>query len=118
MMAILHRNPEAGLILHSDRGSQYTSISVRNLLKMYKITQSMSSTGNCYDNAITESFFHSLKTELIFWNSYQSREDAKRSTFEYIEIFYNRESLHSSLGYLSPVEFEIKNGKKIIEEVA
>ena len=118
MMAILHRNPEAGLILHSDRGSQYTSLSVRNLLKMYQITQSMSSTGNCYDNAITESFFHSLKTELIFWNSYQSREEAKRSIFEYIEIFYNRERLHSSLGYLSPVEFETKNGKEIIEKVA
>jgi len=118
MMAILHRNPEAGLILHSDRGSQYTSISVRNLLKNYRITQSMSSTGSCYDNAITESFFHSLKTELIFWNSYQSREEAKRSIFEYIEIFYNRERLHSSLGYLSPVEFEIINGKKLIEKVA
>ena len=118
MMAILHRNPQAGLILHSDRGSQYTSISVRNLLKMYQITQSMSSTGNCYDNAITESFFHSLKTELIFWNSYQSREEAKRSIFEYIEIFYNRERLHSALGYLSPVEFEIKNRKELIEKVA
>ena len=118
MMAILHRNPEAGLILHSDRGSQYTSISVRNLLKNYQITQSMSSTGNCYDNAITESFFHSLKTELIFWKSYQSREEAKRSIFEYIEIFYNRERLHSALGYLSPVEFEVKNRKELIEKVA
>ena len=78
----------------------------------------MSSTGNCYDNAITESFFHSLKTELIFWKSYQSREEAKRSIFEYIEIFYNRERLHSALGYLSPVEFEVKNRKELIEKVA
>jgi transposase InsO family protein len=118
MMAILHRNPGTGLILHSDRGSQYTSVSVRNLLKNYQISQSMSSTGNCYDNAITESFFHSIKTELIFWNSYQSREEAKRSIFEYIEIFYNRERLHSALGYLSPVEFETKNRNELIEKVA
>jgi len=84
MMAIVHRNPDEGIIFHSDRGSQYTSSSVRELLRSYKITQSMSSTGNCYDNAITESFFHTLKTELIFWNSYQTREQAKRSIFEYI----------------------------------
>lgn len=117
-MAILHRNPEQGIILHSDRGSQYTSISVRELLKNYKITQSMSSTGNCYDNAITESFFHTLKTELIYWEKYQTREEAKISIFEYIEIFYNRQRLHSSLNYLSPVEFELKNRKDLIEKVA
>ena len=117
-MAIVHREPEKGIIFHSDRGSQYTSSSVRNLLKSYQITQSMSSTGNCYDNAITESFFHSLKTELIFWNSYQTREEAKRSIFEYIEIFYNRQRLHSALNYLSPVEFELKNRKELIEKVA
>lgn len=117
-MAIVHRNPSEGIIFHSDRGSQYTSSSVRNLLKSYQITQSMSSTGNCYDNAITESFFHSLKTELIFWNRYQSREEAKRSIFEYIEIFYNRQRIHSALNYLSPEEFEIKNRKELIEKVA
>jgi len=117
-MAIVHRNPEQGIIFHSDRGSQYTSSSVRELLKNYRITQSMSSTGNCYDNAITESFFHTLKTELIFWNSYQTREEAKRSIFEYIEIFYNRERLHSSLNYLSPFEFELKNRNELIEKVA
>jgi putative transposase len=117
-MALLHRNPSEGTIFHSDRGSQYTSSQVRGLLKSYKITQSMSSTGNCYDNAITESFFHSLKTELIFWNSYQNREQAKRSIFEYIEIFYNRQRLHSALSYLSPVEFEEKNREELIEKVA
>ncbi len=118
MMAIVHRKPEAGIIFHSDRGSQYTSNSVRNLLKSYQMTQSMSSSGNCYDNAITESFFHTLKIELIFWNRYQNREQAKRSIFEYIEVFYNRERLHSSIGYLSPVEFEMKRRKDLIEKVA
>ena len=122
LMAILHRNPGKGIIFHSDRGSQYTSRLVRELLKSYKITQSMSSTGNCYDNAITESFFHTLKTELIYWNVYQTREEAKRSIFEYIEIFYNRQRLHSALNYLSPVEFEEKNlrtsRKDLIENVA
>ena len=118
MMAILHRNPEQGIIFHSDRGSQYTSSSVREMLKSYQITQSMSSTGNCYDNAITESFFHTIKTELTFWNSYQTREEAKRSIFEYIEIFYNRQRLHSAIGYLSPVEFEEKNRRELIEKVA
>jgi len=118
MMAILHRNPEQGIIFHSDRGSQYTSSSVREMLKSYQMTQSMSSTGNCYDNAITESFFHTIKTELTFWNSYQTREEAKRSIFEYIEIFYNRQRLHSAIGYLSPVEFEEKNRRELIEKVA
>jgi transposase InsO family protein len=118
IMAIVQRNPSEGIIFHSDRGSQYTSSSVRELLKSYKITQSMSSTGNCYDNAITESFFHSLKTELIYWNSYQTREEAKRSIFDYIEIFYNRQRLHSALNYLSPVEFELKKRKDLIEKVA
>jgi len=118
MMAIVHRNPQRGIIFHSDRGSQYTSSSFRDLLKNYGIVQSMSSTGNCYDNAITESFFHTLKTELIYWEKYQTRVEAKSSIFEYIEINYNRRRLHSSLGYLSPVEFEEKQKKEIIENVA
>lgn len=118
LMALLHRNSPEGIIFHSDRGSQYTSSQLRELLKSYKITQSMSSTGNCYDNAITESFFHTLKTELIYWNHYQTREEAKKSIFEYIEIFYNRQRLHSALNYLSPVEFELKNRKELIEKVA
>lgn len=118
IMAIINRNPGKGIIFHSDKGSQYTSNSFRQLLKLYGIVQSMSSTGNCYDNAITESFFHTLKTELIYWESYQTREEAKRSIFEYIEIYYNRKRLHSSLEYLSPVEFEMKNWKELIEKVA
>lgn len=118
MMALVHRNPERGIIFHSDRGSQYTSSLFREMLKNYGIVQSNSSTGNCYDNAVTESFFHTLKTELIYWDKYHSREEAKRSIFEYIEINYNRRRLHSSLGYLSPVEFEEKNRKDLIEKVA
>ncbi len=118
MMAVVHRNPQRGIIFHSDRGSQYTSSLFRELLKNYGIVQSNSSTGNCYDNAITESFFHTLKTELIYWEKYQTRQEAKRSIFEYIEINYNRRRLHSSLGYLSPVEFEEKNKRELIEKVA
>jgi len=118
MMAVVHRNPQRGIIFHSDRGSQYTSSPFRELLKNFGVIQSMSSTGNCYDNAITESFFHTLKTELTYWEKYQTREEAKRSIFEYIEINYNRQRLHSSLGYLSPVEFEEKNRKELIEKVA
>lgn len=117
-MAIIHRNPSEGIILHSDRGSQYTSSAFRKLLKSYGFIQSMSSSGNCYDNAITESFFHTLKTELTYWEKYQTREEAKRSLFNYIEIFYNRQRLHSALGYLSPVEFEEINGKELLENVA
>lgn len=118
MMAVLHRNPNRGIIFHSDRGSQYTSSTFRELLKKYGIVQSNSSTGNCYDNAVTESFFHTLKTELTYWEKYQSRQEAKRSIFEYIEINYNRRRLHSTLGYLSPVEFEEKNRRELIEKVA
>ncbi len=117
-MALLHRNPPEGIIFHSDRGSQYTSIQLRQLLKSCKITQSMSSTGNCYDNAITESFFHTLKTELVYWNDYKTREEAKKSIFEYIEVFYNRQRLHSAIGYLSPIEFEEKKRNELIEKVA
>lgn len=118
MMALVHRNPGRGIIFHSDRGCQYTSSLFREILRNYGIVQSNSSTGNCYDNAVTESFFHTLKTELIYWEKYQTKEEAKRSIFEYIEINYNRRRLHSTLGYLSPTEFEEKNKKQSIEKVA
>ena len=98
--------PEAGLIFHSDRGTQYASYAFRDLLDRYSFVQSMSSTGNCYDNALMESFFHTLKTELIYFEKYRIRQEARGSVFEYIEIFYNRIRKHSSLNYCSPVEFE------------
>lgn len=98
-----NKRPE---IFHSDQGVQYASEGFRKILRDNKIKQSMSRRGNCYDNAITESFFHTLKTELVKLNRYKSRIEARISLFEYIEIFYNRKRLHSSLGYLSPVEYE------------
>jgi len=91
-------------VFHSDRGSQYTSSEVRMMLERYGIQQS---TGySCYDNAISETFFHTLKTELIEGERYATREEARSSIFEYIEVFYNRKRLHSSLGYRTPEEFE------------
>ena len=107
--AIRLRKPESGLVLHSDRGSQYASLKLRNMLKENDILQSMSSKGNCYDNAPTESFFASLKKELIYRESFNTREEAKQAIFEYIEIFYNRYRRHSTLNYLSPVHFENLN---------
>lgn len=98
-----NKKPE---IFHSDQGVQYASYGFRKILRENKISQSMSRRGNCYDNAITESFFHTLKTELVKQNKYKTRLEARLSLFEYIEIFYNRKRLHSSLGYLSPVEYE------------
>ncbi len=78
----------------------------RDLLQQYKFIQSMSGKGNCYDNAVAESFFHTLKTELIYFENYVTREDAKNSVFEYIEIYYNRDRMHSTLNYCSPMQFE------------
>ena len=104
--ACLHRQPLPGLIVHSDRGSQYCSHRFKGLLNSNRCRQSMSSTGNCYDNAITESFFATLKTELIYDEHYQTRNQARRSIFKYIEMFYNRCRIHSALGGLSPDQFE------------
>jgi transposase InsO family protein len=106
IMAIWKRKPKKGLLWHTDRGSQYASDSHRKLLKQHRIQQSMSRKGNCWDNAVSESFFHSLKTECVNHERYQTREEAKKSLFDYIEVFYNRQRLHSSNGYQSPVEFE------------
>jgi transposase InsO family protein len=105
-MAYERRNPGAGLLHHSDRGSQYASQDYQELLKAYRMQRSMSRKGNCWDNAPMESFFHTLKTELTHHEKYRSREEARRSIFESIEIFYNRQRLHSSLGYKTPAEFE------------
>lgn len=108
LMAIWKRKPDKGLLWHTDRGSQYASYSHRKLLKLYGIRQSMSRKGNCWDNAVSESFFHTLKTELIHHQTFHSREEAKQAVFEYIEVFYNRERLHSANGYISPVDFEMQ----------
>ena len=104
--AISRRCPSLGLIHHSDRGVQYTSERFQNLLKEEGIICSMSGTGNCFDNAVAESFFHTLKTECVYRHSYATRAQAKQSIFEYIEVFYNNNRLHSTIGYVSPNEFE------------
>lgn len=108
LMAIWKRKPAKGLLWHTDRGSQYASESHRALLKQYGIRQSMSRKGNCWDNAVSESFFHTLKTELIHHQNFGYRDDARQAVFEYIEVFYNRERLHSTNGYLSPVDYELQ----------
>jgi len=105
-MALGRRSVTPGLILHSDRGKQYADHRVRAILAAHGITQSMSSTGNCYDNAMAESFFATLKKGHVFWERFQTKEEAHRKLFGYLEIFYNRVRRHSSLGYKSPVAFE------------
>ncbi len=106
-MAIDRRSPQAGLVHHSDRGSQYASGPFRKLLEKHGVESSMSRTGNCYDNAVKESFFHTLKTELVHHEHYRTRDEARASVFDYIEAFYNRHRLHSTLDYMSPVDFEL-----------
>jgi len=105
-MAIDRRSPPAGLIHHSDRGVQYAAGDFQGLLEQHGILCSMSGKGNCYDNAVQESFFHTLKTELCDHEHYRTRQQAIASIFEYIEVFYNRQRLHSTLGFLSPLQFE------------
>jgi len=105
-MALLGRQPAAGLLFHSDRGSQYTSDAYRAALAEVGITVSMSRTGNCSDNAVTESFFGTLKGECVERACFQTRREARQAIFEYVECFYNRVRRHSSLGYSSPVAYE------------
>ena len=107
-MAIKNRKPPKGLIWHTDRGSQYASYLHKDLLEQNGIVQSMSRKGNCWDNAVAESFFHTLKTELVYHEIYETKAQANQSIFEYIEVFYNRQRMHSTNNYLSPVEFENK----------
>jgi putative transposase len=104
--ALANRRPPCGLVHHSDRGSQYASGDFRKLLKAHGLKGSMSGVGNCYDNAAMESFFHSLKVEWVHGRVYRTREEARRNLFEYIEIFYNNWRRHSTLGMVSPAEFE------------
>ena len=104
-MAIRNRNVEAGLIFHSDRGVQYANNKFANVLESYKVIRSMSRKGNCWDNAVAESFFKSLKTELIYGNKLISKEQMKLQIFEYIEIWYNQKRRHSALNYMTIKEF-------------
>jgi putative transposase len=104
--AIVHRRPGEGLIHHSDHGSQYTSIAFGRRLRESGIAASMGSIGDCYDNAMAESFFATLETELIDRSDWASVSEAKAAVFDYIEVFYNRIRRHSSLGNLSPERFE------------
>ncbi len=104
--AVGRQSPTEGLIHHSDRGRQYASYAYQELLKEYGMTPSMSRSGNCYDNAYMESFFGTLKTELVHGERYRSRLEARLSIFEYVEVFYNRQRIHSALGYRSPEEYE------------
>ena len=107
-MAISAKRPAAGLIHHSDRGVQYASAEYRKVMQSAGLRVSMSRKGNCYDNAPMESFFHTLKTELVHHRQYATRQEATRDIFAYIEGFYNRTRRHSAIGYLSPIEMELK----------
>jgi putative transposase len=105
-MAICQRQPAAGLLMHTDRGSQYGAESYRQLLTQHGMQPSMSRKGNCWDNAVAESFFHTLKTELIYLEDFDTHEQAQTAVFEYIEVFYYRQRCHSANGYLAPLAYE------------
>jgi transposase InsO family protein len=119
-MAIDQRRPAAGLIFHSDRGSQYTSSEFTKLLEENEIRQSLSRPGQCWDNAVAEGFFSTLKCELIHLHAWPTRARARSAIFEYIEGWYNRRRLHSSLGYLSPADYERRRARLdfMVEEAA
>lgn len=108
-MALLHRRPPANLLLHSDRGVQYASSQYRQTLRQAGLIASMSRKGNCYDNATMESFWATLKLDLVYRRSFATKAQARAQIFDYIETFYNRQRTHSALDYQSPVDFELKN---------
>ena len=110
--AIILRKPKPGLEFHSDRGVQYASHETRNILKEHAIISSMSRKGDCYDNAVMESFFGTLKSEFVDFQKFLNYRDAYQKLFDYIEIFYNHKRLHSSIGYQSPVDFAIMYAKE------
>lgn len=105
-MAVWQRQPKPGLIVHSDRGSQYASKKYRRLLKAHQSTGSMSRKGDCWDNSVAESFFASLKKERVVWRNYRTRYEAQQDVLNYITMFYNSRRLHSYLGYVSPCDYE------------
>jgi len=108
-MALARRRPPPGLLHHTDQGAQYTSVAYQQVLTQQGIAVSMSRKGNCYDNAVVESFFSTLKNELVHDHDYHTRDEARTEVFEFIEVFYNRQRLHQSLGYVSPEQFETHN---------
>ena len=103
-MAIDERQPKSGLIHHTDRGMLYAAHSYRALQEKHGLVPSMSRKGDCYDDAVAESFFASLKNERVYFNNYQTRQEAKSDIFRYIEVFYNRQRLHQTLGYRTPIQ--------------
>lgn len=117
-MALARRRPVAGLLHHSDRGSQYASNDYQTLLKGAGMIPSMSRKGNCWDNAPTESFFGTLKKELVHRRQFNTRLEARSTIFWYIEAWYNRQRRHSSLGYVSPIEYELQKAPQLIETAA
>jgi transposase InsO family protein len=108
-MALQMRRPDVGTVVHTDQGTQYSSFEYQKMLTKNDLLCSMSRKGRCGDNAVMESFFHTLKTELVVFEDYHTRDQARSSLFEYIELFYNRLRRHSTLNYLSPAQFEIIN---------
>jgi len=106
MMAVEQRRPKTGLIHHSDQGILYSSGSYLALLQKYGILRSMSGKGNCYDNAVAESFFSSLKNEIVHHRNYHTRDEARAEIFDYIELFYNRKRLHQSFNYQTPMKYK------------
>ena len=106
LMAVQRRKPRAGLLHHSDRGCQYTSRAYQQLLTQWGVRVSMSRTGNCYDNAPMESFWATLKQECVLETIFGTRRVAQHAIFQYIEVYYNHQRRHSSLGYLSPTQYE------------
>ncbi|HVC29390.1 MAG TPA: IS3 family transposase [Gammaproteobacteria bacterium] len=108
MMAIEHRQPESGLIQHTDQGAIYASHAYRAILQQHGMIPSMSRKGDYYDNAVAESFFGNLKNELTWHRTFRTRDQARGAIFDYIEVFYNRQRLHQTLGYVSPVRYEMQ----------
>src|SRR5207244_510985 len=115
-MAVSRRRPEGELIHHSDQGSQYVSLAFGQRCRQTGIAQSMGSKGDCYDNAVCESFHASLEKDLLRRRSLRTRQEAKTAVFDYIEVFFNRERLHSTLGYRSPEQFERDHERRLSEQ--
>ena len=117
-MALAMRQPAPGLIFHTDRGCQYTSAELRGLLGKHGLVQSLSRPGQCWDNAVAESFFATLKEELLYRGAWPTREAARRAIFEYVEVFYNRQRIHSALDYLTPVAYEARRRHMMTTQAA